>query len=664
MHKRRHRSRRIVPTGSSGLCRLLSRQAALAGGALGIAGTAIIAGGASAQTVESLQQLSIEDLSNLEITSVSKWPQSVARAPAAIYVISHDEIVRSGARTIPEMLRLAPNLFVAQTSPSNYVITPRGLNGNNAAQNFPNKLLVLIDGRSVYNPLFSGMYWDMQDVMPEDIDRIEVISGPGASLWGANAVNGVINIVTRESSLTQGGVVELAAGNQGRSVSARYGGRLSDTLTYRVYAKAFRWRAFENQDGNSSGDGWEKPQGGFRVDWRPEGDQVTLQGDFYDGAEDRPGLPDLQITGGNIQAHWQHDFKDGSTLQLLAYYDRVQRHSNDGNGGFTLDTYNLEMQHNFSIGGWNEIVWGVGERISAYTIRPEAGPGTELLFDPASRHLHLTNVFLQDRVSLGDRFDVTLGIKLEFDSYSGLTPMPSIRARWRPNASTMFWAAVSRAVRSPTPFDTNVIEKLGGVVFVKGNPDFRTEKLTSYELGYRGQLSSRLLLSVSGFYSDYDDLRTIELSPAGGLPLQWGNMMEGHIYGVEIWGTYQAADWWRLSAGLTLQKVDLAFKPGSVEILDTTQAGDDPPRQASLRSSMNLGDGLSFDADLRYVARLPNPRVPGYVELNARLAWDVTDRLQLSVSGQNLLHARHQEYTAPPSDQVERSFLIATRWTF
>jgi iron complex outermembrane receptor protein len=617
-----------------------------------------------APNIAELANLSIEQLGDVEITSVSKTAQPLSDAAAAVYVITHDDIMRSGATSIPEILRLAPNLQVAQTSPSTYVITARGFSGNSSAQNFSDKLLVLIDGRSVYNPLFSGMYWDMQDVPAEDIDRIEIISGPGATLWGANAVNGVINIVTRKSKDTQGGVLEVGAGNLESSASLQYGGRLSDDITYRAYVKTFHDNSFDTPGGGSAHDGWSKPQGGFRVDWNPAADQVTVQGDLYNGREDQGATPDQLISGGNLQATWQHELGAGSSLQVMAYYDDVERGSEGGNGRFTVNTYDLEIQHNFSLGSWNKIVWGAGERISDYSIKNQLSSVSSLIFSPDTGRLNLTDVFAQDQLSLADNFDLTVGLKLEDDPFSGVTPMPSIRASWRTTDTTMFWAAASRAIRSPTPFDTDVVENLGTETFLKGNPYFLPEKLTAYEIGYREEFSQNASLSISVFDSDYDDLKSIELSPITGFePLHWGNGIRGNVYGVEAWASYKVADWWRLSAGGNIQTESFRFKPAASGLLGLSQSGDDPHHQASLRSSMDLSDCVTFDADFRYVGMLPNPRVPAYVELNSRLGWAINDRLELSISGFNLLHAHHLEFPAP-SDEVKRSFFIDTRWKF
>ena len=609
-----------------------------------------------------LDKLSIEQLANVEVTSVAKAPQPLSAAAASIYVVSHDDVIRSGAQSVPEMLRLAPNLEVMQTSPSAYQITSRGFNGSSQAQNSPNKLLVLIDGRSVYTPLYSGVYWDMQDVLPENVERIEVISGPGGTLWGANAVNGVINIITRKAADTAGGVLTLGAGDQYASAALQYGGKLDDNIDYRVYARDFWQRAFNGTPGVSSHDGWAKPQGGFRLDWARAQDLMTLSGDIYSGVEDQLGGGNQDLAGGNLTAHWQHKLDDDSSLQLMAYYDETQRSAAGGGGAYVLNTYDIEVQHNFSIGSWNSIVWGAGERIHQYRITDRVGSANSLTWNPGSRTLNLADIFAEDHIPLGDSVQLTIGLKLENDPYSGVSPMPSGRLAWQISKTDMLWAAISRAVRSPTPFDTDVVEKLGAVNFLTGNINFMPETVTAYEIGYRGELFSSLNLSVTLFDDEYDDLRTIEPSPVTVLPLLWGNLMQGSVHGVEIWASYQALDWWRLSAGLTAQHEDLVFSPGASTLLGLAQAGNDPHHQASLRSSMNLPHDLNFDTDFRYVGALPNPAVPEYVEMNARLGWKVSDTLSLSLSGYNLLHGQHVEYS--PGDEIRRSVFLETRLRF
>jgi iron complex outermembrane receptor protein len=618
-----------------------------------------------AQSLESLGQMSIEELGNVEITSVSKRPEALADAPAAIYVLNHDDIMRSGATSIPEMLRLAPNLQVAEISPSDYVITARGFSGNTADQSFSNKLLVLIDGRSVYTPLYSGVYWDAQDLLPDDIERIEVISGPGATLWGANAVNGVINITTRNSSATPGGLLEIGGGNQEVSTALRFGGQLTDDMSYRVYAKAFNMMPDDTPGEGSAHDGWSKPQGGFRLDWKPGGDLVTFQGDLYAGAEEQLQSSDQLISGGNLEASWHHTLDDGSNLQLLTYYDQTRRSSSDGGGSFVLRTYDIEVEHSFTLADWNKIVWGVGERVNAYRTAGAISPFSSLVFTPAERTLNLADLFAEDTMTLTNSLQLTAGLKLEDDPYSGLTPMPSIRISWKPWDEALLWAAASRAVRAPTPFDVDVVEKIGTSPYLYGDPDFRPETMEAFELGYRQQITPALSLSVSGFDNIYNQLRNIVSGPDDSPPYRWGNGIEGDVYGVEAWAAWQATGWWRLNAGLNFQHESLRFNPGASTLAGVAQAGDDPHHQVSLRSSMNLGREVTFDADFRYVGALPDPYVPGYAELNLKFGWRITDSVELAISGLNLLHDKHIEYTEDaPSDLIKRSFFIDTRWKF
>ena len=630
----------------------------------GLTGLVLLASPAWAQQVaaaDDVEDLSIEQLANVEITSVSKAPQSLSTAAAAVYVINHDDVVRSGAISLPEMLRLAPNLEVMQTSPSRYQIAARGFNGNDADQNFPNKLLVLIDGRSVYTPLYSGVYWDMQDVLADDVERIEVVSGPGGTLWGANAVNGVVNIITRKASDTSGGVAILQPGDQYSSVALQYGGALTDTIDYRVYFKDFYQRSFNTAAGVSAHDGWSRPQAGFRVDWNGGPDLLTLSGDVYGGAEGQPTGPDEVIGGGNLTLNWQRQLAEGSSLQVLAYYDETRRNTL-GAGGFNLDIYNLELQHNFRLADWNSIVWGIGDRIEQYQIANRIGTDNSLTWEPGTRTLNLANIFAEDRIRLSDSVEATIGLKAENDPYSGIALMPSGKLSWQASSTDLFWGAISRSVRSPTPFDTDVVELAGTTRFLVGDPNFKPEQVTAYEAGYRGQWFGKFTLSINAFENVYDDLKSIEPTPAAFLPLHWANTIRGDVHGVEVWGSLQATDWWQLSAGVTAQHLDLEFEPGASKILPLSQTGDDPHHQASLRSSMNLGDDVNFDADFRYVGALPDPKVPEYVELNARLGWKVSDTISLALSGYNLLHGQHLEYAG--GAEIRRGVYLETRLRF
>jgi iron complex outermembrane receptor protein len=587
---------------------------------------------------------------------VSKSSEALSDAPAAIYVISHEDIIRSGATTIPEMLRLAPNLEVAQLSPTAYAISARGFNvGDNAS--LSNKLLVLIDGRSVYTPLFGGVYWDLQEVLPENIERIEVISGPGATLWGANAVNGVINIITRSSSQTQGGSLTVGGGNLEFMAALQYGGRIDDDLTYRVHAEGFEFSPYQTSSGQSAHDGWNKPDGGFRLDWRPPSDQLMLEGDQFAGNI----TPNGYITGRDVVGDWQHEFGNGSKLQLLAYYDLEGAYVNGGGPGISVETYDAELQHSFTFCGWNNIVWGAGERAFSYQFE-----NTALVLQPPNRTLNLANIFGQDTISLTDRLKLTLGLKVEDEPYARFQFMPSARASFKPWQSVLLWSAVSRAVRSPTPVDEDLREYVGAIDFLSGSHSFMPEVLTSYEAGTRVQLSSRASLSVSTFYDVYDNLRSIGLSPAPeGLPYVFRNQYEGHVYGAEFWGDWRVTDWWRLAAGFNIQHEALHCKAGDICLAEPEFTADDPNQQASLRSYINFGNGVTWDADLRYVGKLPDPVVPGYVELNTRLGWKINRAWEISASGFNLLHPRHLEFFEQgETDYIPRSYFLQAIWRF
>lgn len=596
----------------------------------------------------------ISALSKLDVTSVTRSAGALAEAPASIYVITHDDIVRSGTLTLPGILRLAPNLQIMRGGPNDTVITARGLSGNERAQNFPNKLLVLIDGRSVYSPLYSGVYWDMQDVLPEDVERIEVISGPGATLWGSNAVNGVINIITRDAGASQGLYGTGVIGNKTYDLGMRYGGQASDTVNYRFFAK--RHENFESA--SDLDDGSHRTQTGFRLDWNSSpADSVMVQGDAYYGSRHRGAAADENFHGYDLLARWRHQAASGNSLQVQLYYDHAARKIEDNGGQFAVDTFDIETQHGFSISDGHGIVWGGGARVSRYKIKDIPG----LLFVPTQRNLFLATLFAQDSIALSSSLTGTVGIKLEHRTYTDLIVLPSARLSWKPSESALLWGAVSRAVRSPTPFDEDVVESIGQTVFLTALSSFRSEKLTAFELGTRLMLSPSASLSLSSFYNVYDDLRTVEPAPGGFLPLRWGNGIKGDSYGLDAWADIRMADWWRLKPGYSLLVQKFRFKEGSTPLLGTSQVGNDPRHRATLRSSMDIGRQINLDLDLRYVSALPDPRVPAYVELGARLGWQFDDRAELSVSGFNLLHKQHRELPASQASPLSRSVFVALK---
>jgi len=622
------------------------------------AGVGLFFVAAACCAAEDLTQLSLEQLGDVQVTSVSRSPEVLRAAPAAIYVITHEDIERSGAATLAEALHLAPNLLITQMGAGNYVAAARGFGGNPDVQNFSNKLLLLIDGRSVYTPLFSGIYLETQDVLLSDIDRIEVISGPGATMWGANAVNGVINVITRPSYLTEGSVARATLGPREQTVSARQGAKLRDDLALRVYGKALQRDAME-RDGADAQDEWRKAQAGFRLDLTQTRGALVLQGDVYRGDEQRVGPGRQDIAGVNLLSRWQRQTSHGD-LQLQGYFDHVYRDAPADGAPFAIDTFDVEVQQAANLGTSHRVIWGAGMRVHDYRITNSP----TLLFEPADRRLKQMNAFAQDTLAVLDNLNLTLGIKLERNDYSGWEPQPDLRLAWRLRDSAVLWGSVSRAVRSPTPLDVDVIERAGGADFLQGNPDFRSEKVLAYEIGYRGELTPRFSLSVSGYYNRYDDLRTVEFgsSPAF-LPLHWDNLMKGHSYGLTTWAKWQVTDWWRLSPGLAWLHKDLRFKRGASELAGLAQAGNDPRAHALLNSSMQFGPRRRLDITLRHVASLPDPALPAYTELSARMGWALSSAWELAISGTNLLHARHREYPSPAGTTLRRSLAAEVRWT-
>jgi iron complex outermembrane receptor protein len=609
---------------------------------------------------DDLTRLSLSDLANVEVTSVSKSSQSLQRAAASIFVITHDDIQRSSASNVFEALRLAPNLLITQVSATSYTVASRGFGGNPTSQNFSNKLLILVDGRSVYTPLYSGIYSFALDLVLEDVDRIEVISGPGATLWGANAMNGVINIITRAANLTTGTFVDVGAGNNEQTTAARYGGSAGENAAFRVYADGFQRAAMESAPGQSAGDRWTKGQGGFRYDWSGEANRFTVQGDAYRATEHELASQDSLALGANVLTRFEHD-GDRSSLKVQAYYDQSEQRSPGSGGAFVLNTYDIEAQQSIAVGNRNLLIVGGGERLNDYSITN----ATSLLFEPSSRDLTLGNVFAQDTLRLAAALDLILGFKMEDDPYSGWSPLPDVRLSWQASDKTTFWAAASRAIRSPTPFDVDVVEKVGPTVFLTGNARFRPESLWAYEAGTRVQASSSLLLTFAAFYNDYNDLRTIEPASATVfLPLQWGNLMQGHTFGLESWASWQVNDWWRLSPSFTWLRERLAFKAGASGLLGIAQETDDPSSHAALTSSIDLSRRLTIDATVRYVGALPSPALRSYYEADLRCGWRVSPVWDLSISGQNLLHKEHLEFATPNGEYITRSVLAESRWRF
>jgi iron complex outermembrane receptor protein len=606
-----------------------------------------------------LADFSLEQLTEIVVTSVSRQESRLGDAPASIYVISGADIRRSGATTLPEALRLAPNLQVARFDARTYAISARGFSSSLA-----NKLLVLIDGRSVYSPLFSGVFWDMQDVVVSDIERIEVISGPGATLWGANAVNGVINIITSSARDTQGGRLVGRASDHGRSTSVRYGGRLANGGYYRVYGKTMRLDDTSNEANDALGGGWHRSQAGFRLDWDGPAHALTLSGDAYRGRLDDIGASYTEIEGANLIARMTRRLAGGSELRLQAYLDHTWR-SEHGVGGQRLDTVDLEAQQGVRLGERHSLVWGGGHRYSLD--RVVNGPA--LQFTPSTRDLRSTNLFAQDEITLARTLRATAGLKLEHNVYTGVETLPTLRLAWNPVDAQLVWAAASRTVRAPARLDRDLLVANPNPApgapryLVEGGPGFASETADVLELGYRAQQGA-LSYSVTAFYSDYDRLRTLEPRPGQGSVFE--NLGRGLARGLELWASWQPLRSWRLSSGGVLQRIDTGLKAGSRDVSGGTGlATNDPRSYFSLRSSHDLARNLQADLSLRYVGSLPDPAVPAYHELDARLAWQARPDLELALAGRNLLHRAHVEFGQPGMRQLlERTVMLSAALGF
>lgn len=618
----------------------------------------------AAPSLQDLGRLSIEQLADIDVSSVSKTEQPLSDAPAAVFVITHEDAVRSGATSLAEVLRLAPNLHVARVTANSYAISARGFNGAAA-----DKLLVLIDGRSVYTPFSHGVFWDAVDFPAELIERVEVISGPGATLWGANAVNGVINVVTRRAGAEKGLRLQAGAGDRSSRLGAQFDGELGPDAAYQLYVSSVDYDHGETASGADARDGWEKLQGGFRLDWSPGEDLLTVQGDAYEGRLDQMDRPDQDISGRNLMARWTRPTGERGVLQVQAYYDFLERDV-PGRIRYRLHTYDLDVQHSFAAGGRHKLVWGGGYRVTEDDFPIAPSPPNTQFFDPVGRTLRFANAFVQDTIALGPNVEATAGLKLEDDPYAGVEHLPSLRLAWKVSDRALLWGAVSRAVRAPSRLDRDFNQLQGSALVLTGR-DFQPETLVAYELGYRGRPNPRTSLSVSTYYHVYDDLRSFELTD-GGLPIVFSNALEGEAYGVEVWGSLQATDWWRLSGGGFWMQRDLRFKPGSSGIGGVSIAGNDPAYQAQLRSTMQLGDRASLDLALRRVDDLPNPPSPAYTELDASLRWAVSRRLEIVVTGSNLLDEDHLEFGSSSASlqlgavgaRTGRSVFVDTRWRF
>jgi len=648
---------------------------------------------AAAQTSD-LTQKSLEDLMNIRVTSVSRKEQKTSQVAAAIFVISREDISRSGALNIPDLLRMVPGVDVAQINASSWAISVRGFNGE-----FSNKLLVLVDGRTVYTPMFAGVFWNAQNVPLDSIDRIEVIRGPGASIWGSNAVNGVINIITRSAENTQGGQVSSDAGNAGIGpATITYGGKAQGIGAYRVYAEGFRYNSLPTLANTEGHDDWRLGDGGFRTDSRPSAkDTLTTEGEMLVGDAGELTTAPVSLAppvtatialrdrymNWDVLARWNRNFSARSRTSLHAYFDRTCL--NDTTFNFQIDNFDLDFQHHIAWGARQDIVWGLGYRLS----RDDTSPTLRSTFTPNDRNTQLFSAFAQDDISiLPNRLQLSLGARVEHNSYNGFDFQPSGNLAWSLNSRNMIWAKISGADRTPSRTDTGfrlneeALPGPGGLpilVSLFGDPNFRNEHETAFQAGFRNTLSSRISLDSTLFYNRYRDIEsvdtgalTVETNPA---PIHWllpnfiGNGLRGETHGAEFFANWKVSDIWTLSPGYSYLATHLHPFAGSQDFTDAVGIeGGAPDHQAQLRSSVSLPHNLQWNAAAYFVNRLPAAAVPSYTRLDTGLIWHGGERFSVTAMGQNLLKTLHPEFAGPNSvvlpGMMRRAAYAKVVWSF
>jgi len=636
---------------------------------------------------QDLKGLSLEQLGNIEVTTSSKQPVKVSRTPGAIYVLTQGDIRRSGATSIPEALRLVPGIEVARIDGGKWSIGIRGF-----ASRLSRSVLVVIDGRTVYSPLYAGVFWEVQDTLMEDVERIEVIRGPGATIWGPNAVNGVINIITKKAKDTRGGLVSTGGGNEQRFGDFRYGGGNGANFDYRVYGKAFD-RGPEFHPDRQNFDGFQMGQGGFRMDWELKGsDTLTLQGDLYKGAMGEsvsvatgPTVPtvtvqqDAELSGGNLLGQWRHVLKDGSDLQLQIYYDRTSRY--EANFAEMRDTFDIDFLHHKTLARRHELRWGAGGRFSDGRTPPVI---PILVFNPANRTDKLYSAFVQDDIRLlGEEKGLwlTLGSKLVHTDFSGFGVEPSAQLLWTSGGRQTWWASVTRALRTPSDIEetVTVTALLSASPLIVGrfadNGRFVPETLLGYETGYRTLLFSKLSVDIAAFHNRYNNLLSAEIgSPFVEtsatpqyivIPFVPGNGLYGSTSGFEIAPDWRPLARWRLNGSYSYLHMDLKVKPGSRDVSTVRSTeGSSPHHEVTVQSSLDLPGSLEFSQIYRYVSALPAQLVPSYGTADVRLSWRRVRRFDFAVVGQNLLQPHHVEYGGDPRTLVaiKRSIYGAITW--
>lgn len=634
--------------------------------------------GAAAGETNGLTEITLDELMRVKVFSVAKHLQPRFEAPAAVHVITGEDIRRSGATSIPEALRMVPGLSVARVNLHAWAVSSRGFHSL-----FSDKLLVMIDGRSAYTPAYSGVWWNAQEILLEDVDRIEVVRGVDGTVWGANAVNGVINIITKPARATQGAYVTAGGGNEEQGFGAvRYGGKFGDETWFRVYAKGFnRVKDSELADAVLRA---QQGRAGFRLDREVSANQMTLQGDYFNDVSAGVGVfpdvasPSLQLLdispfhtwGANLLGRWVHQCANGSQWHVQAYYD-VERRWHDYAINEERHTGDLEFQHRLALGDRQELTWGGGYRISRDHFKPTLAVST----DPDGRTLSLYSAFVQDEcVLVPARLRLTMGLRIEHNSYTGFEFQPNLRLAWTPTAQQTLWAAVSRAVRMPSRSDRDMRLNLAGpgmLAQLQGSAEFDSEQVIALEAGYRLALLESVLLDLSVFYNAYDDLRAaLPGTPYldGGVrivPYVYGNWMDGHAYGGELAADWRPVPWYRARASYSL--VQQQFQEVSPLVLPYNAEGDSPQNQFMLRQSLDLPGNVQLDFGVRYADQLATWKTPAYVAGDARVAWRPNRHWEIAIVGQHLFHGQHLEFGQNymvASEPVQQSVYGQLTWRY
>lgn len=636
---------------------------------------------------EPLKQLSLAQLGDVEVTTASKEPEEVWKTPAAVYVLTNEDIRRSGATSIPEVLRLVPGVQVSRIDNDHWAVGIRGF-----ADQFSKSMLVMVDGRSLYTPLFAGVYWALQDgIILEDVERIEVIRGPGGTIWGANAVTGVINIITKRAKDTHGALASVGGGNIDQGIGeVRYGSG-NGNFDYRVYGKGFsRGAGFHSDD--QGYDTWRSGQMGFRTDWDGRhNDHLTIQGDMYKGGVGETVgygsfTPPQQIisnqavavSGGNLLAQWRHDLREGSDIQVQAYYDRTYAlapHYQE-----TRNTFDVDFIHHLTLGEHHNFIWGVGARLSPSQV-VQTVPTLDLIPHDFANNVY--SGFVQDEIAIvPNKFSLTVGSKLEHNSFTGFEFQPSVRGLWTITPRQTFWVAVTRAVRTPSRVEEDFRLLDFGIanpliyVAVDGNPQLSSERLIGYEAGYRTLVTPKIYVDIAVFHNDYNDLInlgaptvTLDATPTPAhltIHLPFANGLRGNTDGFEIAPDWKPSRWWQMKATYSYLNLNLETIPGVVDgdgYLGKDE-GSSPHNQITLQSRFSLPKGFEFDQTYRYVSALPAFLVGSYSTADTHLAWRATRQMEFSVVGENLFQPHHAEFGGNPGPLVgiKRSVYAQITW--